>query len=164
MLRTEGHDFRPGFVGTALDEILADGLGAAIGEAEIVFCGAEMVGVTGDNDIRGLHATRDGVNLGTLVGGDSVLVEIEVDGRENGLGGDIAGENLGGEGIATWVGRTVIDDVRATGTAIAGSKRVEAGRDARGATDAQGGDSEKEGETLHSENGDKITEGGSRQA
>ena len=123
-----------------------------------------MVGVTGDDDIRGLHATRDGVNLGTLGGGDGVFVEIEVNGGEDGLLGDVAGKDRGGEGIATRIGRTDIDGVRATGTTVTGSKRVEAGRDARGATDAQGGDSEKEGETLHSENGDKITEGGSRQA
>jgi hypothetical protein len=151
MLRTQGHDLGPSLIGATLDEVFADGLGATIGETEIVFRGAEMVGVTGDDDIGGHDAARDGVDLGALIGGDGVLIEIEVDGGEDGLGRDIAGEDLGGEGIATGVGRTGVDGVRTT--VIAGSKRIEAGGDARGATDAQGGEGEKEGETLHDERG-----------
>ena len=158
MLRTQRHDFRPGLIGAALDEILADGLSATIGETEIIFGGAEMVGVTSDDDIGGHDATRDGVDFGALRGGDGVLIEIEINRGEDGLGRNVAGEDLGGEGIATGVGRTGVDGVRTT--AIAGSKRVEAGGDARGATDAQGGDGEKEGETLQEERGIKEQRAG----
>ena len=148
MLGTQGHDLGLRLVGADLDEVFADRLGAAIGETEVVLFGAEMVGVAGDDDVGGLHATGDGVELGALTGGDGVLIEVEVDGGEDGLGRDVTGEDRGGEGVATSVEGTGVEGVRTTGT-VRTVERVETFGDTGGATHAQGGDGEKEGETLH---------------
>ena len=68
LLRTEGHDFAVGLVGADTDEVIADGLGATIGETEVVLFSAESVGVAGDDHLGALDAGGDGVELATLGG------------------------------------------------------------------------------------------------
>ena len=77
LLRTEGHDLAVGLIGAEADEVIADGLGATIGETEVIFFGAESIGVTGDDHLGALDAGGDGIDRLIFTGATSgVLVDL----------------------------------------------------------------------------------------